>query len=129
VGYCRLLEEVIAPYIHAVERQTGTRLILMQDNAPCHKAKSVMAKITELGLSTFKWPASSPDLNPIENAWSIWKRRRRSQYGFPANRLDLEHQALSVWRNFTLAEAHALVNSFKKRLPLVVKENGYLIRY
>ena len=32
----------------------------MQDNAPCHKTKTVM-----------KWPLESPYMNPIVNVWKI----------------------------------------------------------
>lgn len=127
--YCSLLEEEIAPYIRSLEERSGRSIILMQDNAPCHTSKVVQAKIQSLGLRTFKWPASSPDLNPIENAWAIWKKRRQLMHGSPQNLLELDQQAQSVWCKFEKKEAKVLVGSFKNRLRQVLLSGGHPIQY
>ena len=46
--------------------------VFMQDNAPCHTAKSVMTFLSEEDVTVLEWPAQSPDMNPIENV-TKWK--------------------------------------------------------
>lgn len=47
--------------------------IFMQDNAPSHSAKETKDFLKHNGIITLNWPSRSPDLNPIENIWSLFK--------------------------------------------------------
>jgi transposase len=127
--YKALLREVIKPYIEQIRMETGRTLILMQDNAPCHRSKAVLKEIDDLGLQTFKWPACSPDLNPIENAWSLLKRRRQCQHGYARNVAELVQQCTEIWGNFPASEAFKLVQSFRRRLEDVIASSGCAIHY
>ena len=45
--------------------------VLQQDNAPVHTSRSTRKFLEENAIEVMLWPASSPDLNPIDNLWSI----------------------------------------------------------
>ena len=52
--------------------------VFQQDLAPCHTLKQVKKFMNENYIKVLEWPGNSPDLNPIENLWSICKKRLRT---------------------------------------------------
>ena len=59
----------------------------MQDNAPCHIAKSVETFISDDAVTVMEWAAQSPDMNPIENIWKLLNERGKKK--IPRNVEDL----------------------------------------
>ena len=66
--YKELLRQHAPPHLH---KGTVENPMFMKDNAPCHKAKTVLSFIEEEVRAVMKWPAQSPDMNPSENEWKI----------------------------------------------------------
>ena len=48
---------------------------VQQDNAPVHKSEVVRNFLAQEQWEVLDWPAYSPDLNPIENIWAIFKKK------------------------------------------------------
>jgi transposase len=53
------------------QRIGGDSWILVQDNAPCHRAAATKQWLHRKNVKVLNFPARSPDLNPIEKLWRI----------------------------------------------------------
>ena len=53
---------------------TSAKYINQQDNAICHKSKTVTSFFSDNGIEVLPWPAHSPGQNPIENVWAVLKK-------------------------------------------------------
>ena len=73
------------------------------------------------------WPSNSPDLNPIENLWSIVKRNVERK--MPRNFKDLRQFMVKEWNDIPQSILIGLVNSMKRRCELIIKSNGDRISY
>jgi transposase len=64
--------------------------IVVMDNLAAHKGEAVRASLARAGLAHRYLPAYSPDLNPIEQAWSKLKARLRAKATRSLEALDHE---------------------------------------
>ena len=64
------------------------------------------------------WPVQSPDLNPIENLWSILDTRLK--YRKCSNEDELFKVLQDGWEDFDLQILKNLVNSMSKRCQAVI---------
>ena len=67
-------EQVLVP---ALRDRPGA--VVVMDNLAAHKAEVVRAALDRAGLGQRYLPPYSPDLNPIEQAWSKLKTRLRAE--------------------------------------------------
>ena len=70
--FVAFVEQVLAP---ALKQRPGA--VLVMDNLAPHKAAAARRALDRAGLERRYLPPYSPDLNPIEKAWSKMKERLR----------------------------------------------------
>lgn len=99
----------------------------MHDNAPAHTARVTTAWLQQARVRTLKWPANSPDMNPIEHLWIVLKRNLSGLGRAPKSQLFAK--AKEAWDLITVAECRRLVESMPRRLAAVIKARGWPTKY
>jgi len=73
------------------------------------------------------WPAQSPDLNPIENLWSILDHNVRDRR--PQNKAELFRVLQDGWNALDRDLLRRLVDSMPRRIQAVLDNNGWPTKY
>jgi hypothetical protein len=73
------------------------------------------------------WPGNTPDLNLIENLWSIPKRRVDKQK--PTNSDKLQALIMQEWAAISQDVAQKLIDSMPGQIAEVLKEKGQHCKY
>ena len=76
------------------------------------------------------WPGNSPDLNPIENAWS-WMKKQLSENSTATNLVDWKIEVNELWvlRMSNSQYLRNLVESMPRRLEDVISREGNPTNY
>uniref|UniRef100_A0A8C4SC68 Transposase n=1 Tax=Erpetoichthys calabaricus TaxID=27687 RepID=A0A8C4SC68_ERPCA len=115
--YQKILGRNVGPSV----RKLGLRQrswVFQQDSDPKHTSKSTQKWLKTKCWRVLKWPAMSPDLNPIEHLWRDLKiavGRRR-----PSNLRNLEQFVKEEWSEIPVERCNKLVDGYRKRLISVI---------
>ncbi len=123
--YQEILEHFMLP--SADKLYGDADFIFQQDLAPAHTAKGTKSWFNDHGVTVLDWPANSPDLNPIENLWSIVKRKMRDTR--PNNADDLKATVKETWASIPPQQCHKLITSMPRRIEAVIKAKGAPTKY
>lgn len=95
---------------------------LQQDNAKPHTARITSAWLRSKRIKPLAWPASSPDISPIENIWRYLKRRVNQRR--PTTKANLQKYLLEEWNKIPVEELRKQVHSVPRRLAAVIRRKG-----
>jgi transposase len=97
---------------------------ILEDNASVHTANTNRSVGLDQHLVYVDHPPNSPDLNPIENLWSILKRTIAKLDHKPTNTEQLFIELETAWWNIPQGYIDKMVDSMEKRLETVRKKAG-----
>ena len=116
IKYLQILQESLLP-----EMFLGKKL--QQDNAPAHNSILSKTWFSENGLEILEnWPPNSPDINIIENVWSLLKKRVFQRH--PKNIEELWAFCQEEFGRIPLEYIQNLYSSIPDRLNKIVQCNG-----
>src|SRR6266498_1611818 len=122
--YVGILENQLLPSAQNMYRRNWR---LQQDNDPKHTSRVAKEFIADNLICTIDWPSNSPDLNPIENMWTIVKNNVEKR--IPQNISELIKFMVEEWDAIPQSTMNNLVMSMKIRCEMVLEKNGYRISY
>jgi transposase len=110
--------------------------IFMHDNAPVHTAYIIKNLLQELQVEVMIWPPYSPDLNPIENLWSILKTIIRHDHPELNNAPDndqtlceLIKAAIEAWESINEHVFKNLSDTMPHRVQAILAADGWYTKY
>ena|ERR1700722_10967282 len=122
--YVQILQDHL---IRNARKQFGRRWRLQQDNDSKHRSRVAKQFLRNEVPEMIDWPSNSPDVNPVENLWSIIKRRVEKRK--PSNLDELDRFLHEEWDKTDLDTLNHLVGSMKARCLPLIDLKGERINY
>lgn len=109
-------------------RLYGNNYIFQQDGASAHTSEvtqSYLKDSTPNFISKTEWPPQSPDANPMDYAiWNILAEKVYAKRNEKFSEDDLIARIKEAWDEIDLQQIRNSISSWKKRLRLIIKQNG-----
>ncbi|GFT81309.1 transposable element Tcb2 transposase, partial [Trichonephila clavipes] len=115
-----ILRPIVVPYAAAI----GYDFILMDNNCRPHSTNRVKDFLFEEGILRMKWPACSPDMNPIEHVWDALGRRVAGRQPPPQTVQELERALLDEWDRILQLVINSLIDSMPQRCSTLLAVRG-----
>ena len=121
--YIKILQNHLLP---AARQQYVQQWRFQQDNDPKHRSKVAKEFLDREVPETIDWPPNSPDVNPMENMWSILKRRVEKRKPSDTDELETMHEE---WQKVDIHIVNNLTGSMKIRCLMIIDSGGERISY
>ena len=102
---------------------------IQQHNDPKHTSKKAWAWFEDHDYDVMKWPAQSPDLNPIEHLWNHIKTKLGGYEEAPKGIHELWERVETEWEKIEPAVCQNLIESMPRRVEAVYKAKGGYTKY
>lgn len=126
--YIDLLKDFVKPQL---DSELDGNYVFQQDNAAIHTSAQTLTWMDTANMPYMEWPSRSPDLNPIENVWSLLSSivYDGKQY---RNTRELRNAIEKAVNQINQKDRYKVMNirdSIQKRLLLCVLAKGDKIKY
>ena len=128
-AYTSMLTDNLLPFIEEKHGNEGDEAIFQQDNAPAHSAVHTKDWFFENIVAVLNWPAKSPEINVIENAWTwlvkdVYQGYRQFDYLD-----DLREAIVDAWDRMPQSYINKLIESMPTRCGRVILSRGGPTKY
>ena len=113
------IDQVLRPHVvpHFARHQNKT---FQQDNTRAHIARATRDSLQQNNVNIINWPASSPDLNPIEYMWDDIQRRLNDDQPSPTTATELSVAFQRIWARIPVAVINRLINFIYRGCAAVI---------
>lgn len=96
--------------------------LLLEDNDPKHRSKASVKWKEDHHIKALPWPSMSPDMNPVENFWSLLKIKVADRR--PTTLKGLKRAIQKEWTQLPQELASNLISSMERRIRSLIEANG-----
>ncbi len=120
---------IVIPIVDEI-LQEHPELLFQQDNAKGHASAFAKSVLDAAEIRYMRWPANSPDLNPIETLWDDMKDYIQAHYPkVHSSYKRLRAAVQEAWESISHKRIKELVRSMRDRCFAVIQAKGWYTKY